>query len=114
MSRKPTVDEMVSAVWIAHGIVMNGGVLHAVEALAPDELGIATAGYRRFGFSGAANAFAEAQELAKSASEAEESRLDRDYARWLCRMTPFSQAQLIEPTHPEVNLRCPRHLALTR
>jgi hypothetical protein len=79
VSRKPTVDEMASAVWIAHGLVMNGGVLHAVEVLAPEELRIATAGYRHFGLPGAANAFADARKLAESARAAEEGRLDRAY-----------------------------------
>lgn len=58
---------------------MNGGVLHAVEVLTPDELRIALAGYRRFALPGAAEALAEAQKLAEPARASAETRLDRDY-----------------------------------
>jgi len=59
---------------------MNGGVLHAVEVLQPTELDTAIAGYRRFGFSGAAAVLSLAKALSDSDKDAEEARLDRDYA----------------------------------
>lgn len=42
-------DTALAAVLLAHGMVMNGGVLHAVEGLEPDELDAAIGGYRRLG-----------------------------------------------------------------
>jgi hypothetical protein len=42
-------DTALGAVLLAHGMVMNGGVLHAVEGLEPDDLEAAIGGYRRLG-----------------------------------------------------------------
>lgn len=39
-------NSAASAVWIAQGLVMNGGVLHCVESLSKRELRAAIAGYR--------------------------------------------------------------------
>jgi hypothetical protein len=44
-------DAALSALLLAHGMVTNGGVLHAVlDALKPDELTAACDGFRFFGF----------------------------------------------------------------
>ena len=43
-------DVALSALLIVHGLVMNGGVFHAVEAVKEDELRAACAGFRYFGF----------------------------------------------------------------
>jgi hypothetical protein len=43
-------DRALRAMLLAHGLVMNGGVLHACEALEEAELDAACAGYRHFGF----------------------------------------------------------------
>ena len=59
---------------------MNGGVLHAVEALKPAELDTAIAGYQRFGFERAANVLSLARTLGDSSKDAAESQLDREYA----------------------------------
>jgi hypothetical protein len=50
------LDAAAAAVWIAHGLVMNGGVLHCIEALSRRELRSAIAGYRLFGLADAAEA----------------------------------------------------------
>lgn len=43
-------DRALAALLLFHGPAMNGGVLHAVECLSPDQLTAALAGYRYFGF----------------------------------------------------------------
>jgi hypothetical protein len=45
----------LSALLLVHGLVMNGGVFHAVEAVSDEELRSACAGFRYFGFSDAAD-----------------------------------------------------------
>lgn len=42
-------DVALEAVLLAHGMVMNGGVLHSVEALELDQFERAVAGFRRLG-----------------------------------------------------------------
>jgi hypothetical protein len=39
-------DRALAAALLAHGIVMNGGVLHALQAMSPSERREAAAGYR--------------------------------------------------------------------
>ena len=58
---------------------MNGGVLHAVEALKPTELDTAIAGYQHFGFARAASVLSLARTLGDSDKDAAEARLDREY-----------------------------------
>src|ERR1700730_4458479 len=65
---------------MTHGLVMNGGVLHAVELLKPAELDTAIAGYECLGFAGAAGVLSRAKTLGDSDKDAEEARLDREYA----------------------------------
>lgn len=60
---------------------MNGGVLHAVESLAPVELERAIAGYRRFGLEAVADMLAAARQLPESDKEEAELRLDKEYAK---------------------------------
>jgi hypothetical protein len=82
MSRrsKPTPRDLASAVWITHGLVMNGGVLHAVEVLKPTELDTAIAGYEHFGLAGAARVLSLAKTLGEIEKDATEARFDREYA----------------------------------
>lgn len=47
-------DKALGAVLLAHGMVMNGGVPHALEALSVSERDAASAGYALFGFYGIA------------------------------------------------------------
>ena len=65
--------------WSTHGLVMNGGVLHAVEVLKPMELDTAIAGYEHLGFPGAAGVLLRAKTLGDADKHAEEARLDREY-----------------------------------
>ena len=66
--------------WKTHGLVMNGGVLHAVEVLKPAELDTAIAGYEHLGLAGAAGVLLRAKTVGDSDKDAEEARLDREYA----------------------------------
>jgi hypothetical protein len=50
-------DTALAAVLLAHGMVMNGGVLHSVEALEPAQLESAVAGFRRLGAESLAHLF---------------------------------------------------------
>ena len=43
-------DRALAALLVAHGLVMNGGVEQAMEALSADELEAAAAGFRFFSF----------------------------------------------------------------
>lgn len=54
-------DQALAALLLAHGMVMNGGVEHALESLSPDEMEAAIAGYRYF-------ALAEVAQLLEDAS----------------------------------------------
>ena len=44
----PMGDQALAAMILAHGLVMNGGVIHAIECLTADQLAAAKAGYRYF------------------------------------------------------------------
>lgn len=59
---------------------MNGGVLHAVEALKAPELDTAIAGYQHFGLARAASVLSLARTLGDSDKDAAEAHLDREYA----------------------------------
>ena len=48
-------DRALAAMGLIHSLAMNGGVLHAVESLPPDELAARVNGYRYFGFADAAS-----------------------------------------------------------
>ena len=65
-------DDALAAVLLCHGMAMNGGLLHAVEGLEPDQLERAVAGHR---FLGPAAAPAAVEEVARQAAA-----LDRDHA----------------------------------
>jgi hypothetical protein len=49
-------DAALAAVLLCHGMAMNGGLLHAVQALEPDERERAAAGFRLLGLDDAAAA----------------------------------------------------------
>jgi len=74
------LETAASAVWIAHGLVMNGGVVHCVEVLSKRELRTTIAGYRLFGLSVAADVLFEASRVPQDENDAAESRLDAAYA----------------------------------
>src|SRR5688500_7625383 len=68
-------DRALAALLLAHGMVMNGGVGHALEVLSPDELAAAAGGYRFFGLEGVAALL----EWAAGAAEDEVDRADSTY-----------------------------------
>lgn len=79
-------DEALASMLLAHGLTMNGGVLHAAEALLPGDLAKALESYSYFGLSGIAEVFERAQSEIATPSDEEladeiESQLDADYHR---------------------------------
>ena len=54
-------DRALAALLLFHGPAMNGGVLHAVECLSPDQLTAVLAGYIHFGFESVAALIGEAK-----------------------------------------------------
>jgi hypothetical protein len=54
-------DRALRAMISAHGLVMNGGVLHVVECLSPSELSDAECGYRFFGLDSVAELLSRAR-----------------------------------------------------
>lgn len=69
-------DRALSALLLAHGMVMNGGVGHALEVLSLDELAAAARGYRFFGL----NDVATLLEHSINANDEELERADARYA----------------------------------
>jgi hypothetical protein len=66
----------------AHGLAMNGGVLHAVECMTPEELADAQAGYRFFGFDDIDSLLSRARRIFEAGNDLgrHEGQLDREYA----------------------------------
>lgn len=75
-------DRSLAALLTAHGLAMNGGVLHAVECLDATELADAKAGYSFFGFDSVAELLTRARRLFEADQDLEfhESELDQEYA----------------------------------
>jgi hypothetical protein len=75
-------DRALAAMLSAHGLVMNGGVFHALELLNYTELHDARDGYRYFGFEKVAALLARARDLSDGGVDLEnfEQQLDLDYA----------------------------------
>lgn len=64
-----------------HGLVMNGGVLHAVECLATDQLSDGANGYRFYGFEEVASLLSGARQLFETGNDLElhEKQLNDQY-----------------------------------
>jgi hypothetical protein len=73
-------DAALSALLRAHGLVMNGGVLHCIELLADEELREAIVGYRYFGVE-VDPVFQRAKAARPEEIDELESRLAEQYAR---------------------------------
>lgn len=75
-------DRALADLLQAHGLAMNGGVLHAVECLSANQLSAAEAGYRLFGLDAAASLLSHAKHILESDQDLElhERELDRRYA----------------------------------
>ena len=76
-------DRALADLMHAHGLAMNGGVLHAIECMTPKELSDAKAGYRYYGFDDVASFLSRACGIFKSMDELEnhEQQLDGEYER---------------------------------
>lgn len=74
-------DSALTALLRFHGAAMNGGVLHAIEYLSPDELVSAQSGYRFFGFGIIADLIATASKalIRDQDLDSLEESLDLDY-----------------------------------
>lgn len=69
----PPGDAALAALLLCHGMAMNGGLLHAVEGLAADELARAIAGYRFFGLDQVADLVAD---VARQAADLDPEDVD--------------------------------------
>ncbi|MBB03619.1 MAG: hypothetical protein CMJ47_13315 [Planctomyces sp.] len=74
-------DLALAALLHAHGLIMNGGVLHAVELLTEDERSDAQNGFRFFGLAEVASLLSRAKHSLDEGQGLDdlESRLDSDY-----------------------------------
>jgi hypothetical protein len=68
-------DSALASLLLAHGLAMNGGVVHALECLSPSEIAAAVEGFTYFGLTGAAQVFRGTPDN----SEETENRLDKRY-----------------------------------
>jgi hypothetical protein len=75
-------DRALADLLSAHGLVMNGGVLHAVECMTAEELSDAKAGYGFFGLDGVASVLSRARQIFDSGGNVgnHEQQLDGEYA----------------------------------
>lgn len=75
-------DRALADLLYAHGLAMNGGVLHAVECLTAEELSDAKAGYRYFGLDDVASLLSRARGIIETVDDlgSHEQQLDSEYA----------------------------------
>ncbi len=78
-------DRALADLLLAHGLVMNGGVLHAVECMTAEELFDAEAGYRFFELDGVASLLSRSRQIlsAGDSLESHEHKLDSQYAQMI-------------------------------
>ena len=84
-------DSALASLLLVHGMVMNGGVLHALEALDRGEVERGCAGFRYLGLAGAAEAIEWVQQQLASlgldpdleVEEEVEREGDDRYAQWV-------------------------------
>ncbi len=62
-------DRALAALLSFHGLAMNGGVLHALECLNPQELEAAISGYRFFGLNDVGDLLIQAKSAAETSDE---------------------------------------------
>ena len=75
-------DRALADLLRAHGLAMNGGVLHAVECLTASELADAESGYRFYGLDGVASFLSHARKIFETGDDlgSHEQELDGQYA----------------------------------
>jgi hypothetical protein len=78
-------DRALADLLHAHGLAMNGGVLHAIECMTAEELSDAQAGYRFFGLDGIASMLSRARRIFEAGDDlgSHEQPLDGEYARMI-------------------------------
>lgn len=78
-------DRALADLLHAHGLAMNGGVLHAIECMTAEELSDAQAGYRFFGLDGIASMLSRARRIFEAGNDlgSHEQQLDGEYARMI-------------------------------
>lgn len=78
-------DRALADLLYAHGLAMNGGVLHAVECMTAEELSDAQAGYRFYGFDDVASLLSRARGIFDAVDDlgSHEQRLDGEYAHFV-------------------------------
>ena len=78
-------DTALASVLYAHGYIMNGGVMHAIELMTRDELESGIAGYRFYDFPSISDLLIRARQLLESESltDSDEQMLDADYLRFI-------------------------------
>ena len=76
-------DRALADLLLAHGLSMNGGVLHAVGCMTGTQLSDAQAGYRFFGLEAAVALLSYARRIFEAGDdlESDERELDGAYAR---------------------------------
>jgi hypothetical protein len=76
-------DRALADVLYAHGLAMNGGVLHAVECMTVEEQCGVEAGYRYYGLDGIATLLTRARETFETANDLGDyvQQLNLDYVR---------------------------------
>jgi hypothetical protein len=74
-------DSALAALLLAHGYIMNGGVLHAIEGLSREELAAAVEGYSYFGLSAVADVLTSAAQSPPS-QWTDDSAEAADHAYW--------------------------------
>jgi len=75
-------DRALADMLKAHNLIMNGGVLHAIECLTASELSDAEAGYTYFGLEAITSLLSHARAIFEVGNDldADEHRLDTQYA----------------------------------
>jgi hypothetical protein len=68
-------DRALASLLLAHGLIMNGGVVHALGCLSQSEIAAAIAGFEYFGLTRAADALKQTPDE----TEETEQRLDQLY-----------------------------------
>ena len=75
-------DRALADLLYAHGLAMNGGVLHAVECMTAEEQSDAEAGYQYYGLDDVASLLSHARAIFEATDDpgSHEQQLDGDYA----------------------------------
>jgi hypothetical protein len=86
-------DRALADLLYAHGLAMNGGVLHAVECMTVEEQSDAEAGYQYYGLAEIASLLSRARVIFEAGDDLEghEQQLDGNYTR-----TVPSDSSLVE------------------